>query len=352
MDESLTWFENGVALFETGDYRGAIAGFDKALALNPNMSEAWNNRGLALIHLEKYQEALVSFDRALYINPRHENAKKARAFVVDRIGGQGTRENSPPAQASGAGSGNPSPVPKTPMPGETGKIRNPALAAIFSFFFPGWGQWYCGRTWDGLKIYGAILVVWILAFILNSLLVSSGSPSWYAAIGMIYLLLYIVIWIYGMYDAYRTAGKINRGELEFSRKSRLFWIPAILLIIVVAIIILAVISAAAFGIAASQSTPSSNSDGKIAVAEITNDDTDHLVIAYVGGPSRDDVRKMTVRVTDINGNTQTKSIDSGPTTPLVPGSAITFYGTFSGRDHDRVVATGTFSDGTERVMVV
>jgi len=32
-------------------------------------------------------------------------------------------------------------------------IRQPYLAAILSFFFVGWGQWYNGMTWDGLKFF-------------------------------------------------------------------------------------------------------------------------------------------------------------------------------------------------------
>ena len=42
------------------------------------------------------------------------------------------------------------------------EIRNPWLAVIFSFFCPGWGQWYNGRTIDGLKFFGAVVAIYIL----------------------------------------------------------------------------------------------------------------------------------------------------------------------------------------------
>jgi hypothetical protein len=85
MDESLTWFNEGVALYEKGDYRRAIAAFDKAIASDPAKAEVWNNRGLALIQTEQYREALQSIEKALSLNPGYENARKARKIVLDLI---------------------------------------------------------------------------------------------------------------------------------------------------------------------------------------------------------------------------------------------------------------------------
>jgi flagellin FlaB len=42
---------------------------------------------------------------------------------------------------------------------------------------------------------------------------------------LILTVVIIGIWIYGMYDAYKTADKINKRKESFSRKSRLFWLP-------------------------------------------------------------------------------------------------------------------------------
>jgi hypothetical protein len=49
-----------------------------------------------------------------------------------------------------------------------------------------------------------------------------------------------------MYDAYKISTKINRGELEFSRMSRLFWLPVGLIVLVVYLAIAAIMMAAAF----------------------------------------------------------------------------------------------------------
>ena len=85
MEESRDWFEKGVTLFEKGKYSRAIAAFDRAIEINPSMYEAWNNRGLSLIHTENYQEALISFNKVLSLNPGHENAKKAKTIVLERL---------------------------------------------------------------------------------------------------------------------------------------------------------------------------------------------------------------------------------------------------------------------------
>ena len=49
-----------------------------------------------------------------------------------------------------------------------------------------------------------------------------------------------------MYDAAETADKINRGQIEFTGKSRLFWIPVVLIIIII-------LAAFIFGMAGSSS---------------------------------------------------------------------------------------------------
>jgi len=83
MADSEKWFTEGVALYEKGNYRRAIAAFDKAIAIDPTQAEVWNNRGLCLIQMERYPEALQSIDKALSFNPGYENAKKAKKIVLE-----------------------------------------------------------------------------------------------------------------------------------------------------------------------------------------------------------------------------------------------------------------------------
>jgi len=68
-------------------------------------------------------------------------------------------------------------------------IANPIIALILSFIIPGLGQLY---NRDYIK--GIVLI--ILAILFGYL---------YANILFYLIILYIIIWLYGMYDAYTTA---------------------------------------------------------------------------------------------------------------------------------------------------
>jgi hypothetical protein len=134
-----------------------------------------------------------------------------------------------------------------PTPAATGEIRSPFLAVILSFFSPGWGQWYEGKTMQGLKFFGACFGTYVLVVIVSVFL--SKQPS-AGILVVILFLVYLVLWVYGMYDAYKTAQQINNRESEFTGKSALFWLPVVLLILgIVLIIAAAVIAAFVFGMA-------------------------------------------------------------------------------------------------------
>jgi len=128
--------------------------------------------------------------------------------------------------------------------------RSPILAIVLSFFFTGWGQWYNGKTWDGLKFLGAFLGSYSLMLFFSIMI--SSQP--FAAIFVLILFVVIIgIWVYGMYDAYKTADRINKTEESFSGKSGLFWLPLVLLALAVLSIIVA---AFVFGMAGSIQTAS------------------------------------------------------------------------------------------------
>jgi hypothetical protein len=108
-------------------------------------------------------------------------------------------------------------------PEERENIRNPFFAVVFSFLFFGWGQWYNGKTWAGLKFFGAVLVSCLLLYIFSR----SGQDFAAPVIAILYAVI-VGIWIFGMYDAYRTADRINRKKESFFKKSWLFWFPVAL----------------------------------------------------------------------------------------------------------------------------
>ncbi|MFY9982158.1 MAG: tetratricopeptide repeat protein [Methanoregula sp.] len=125
MDDAQTWFKEGVALYEKGDYRRATAAFDKAIAIDPTMAEVWNNRGLSLIQTGDYQDALKSINKALSINPYYENARKAKRIVLGLVKEPGTADG---ASGGSAGFRQP-PVPSAPE-GKSSRGLTIAIVAI------------------------------------------------------------------------------------------------------------------------------------------------------------------------------------------------------------------------------
>ena len=79
------------------------------------------------------------------------------------------------------------------MSSEPLQIKNAALAALLSFFFTGLGQIYNRQIGKGillaaLQVVSVILCAFLVGFVTTPLL-----------------------WIYGIYVAYKTAGELNQG---------------------------------------------------------------------------------------------------------------------------------------------
>jgi tetratricopeptide (TPR) repeat protein len=71
--------------FETGDYAGALAAADRALALQPFYPEAHNNRGNALLRLDRPGEAAEALKTALKLTPRDPEAHLNLANALDAL---------------------------------------------------------------------------------------------------------------------------------------------------------------------------------------------------------------------------------------------------------------------------
>ncbi|MEQ9235725.1 tetratricopeptide repeat protein [Coleofasciculus sp. E2-BRE-01] len=62
-------FNQGNKFIEKQQYDDAIAAYDKAIQLNPNVYQAWYNRGLCLAELHQFKEAITSYQKAIKIKP-------------------------------------------------------------------------------------------------------------------------------------------------------------------------------------------------------------------------------------------------------------------------------------------
>lgn len=74
-------------------------------------------------------------------------------------------------------------------------IKNPWVAAILSFVFPGFGQLYLGQK----NKAGLFIVIAAVSIVLMLLIVG--------------FILYILFWLWGIFDAYSSAIKLNNGEI-------------------------------------------------------------------------------------------------------------------------------------------
>lgn len=66
--------EKGDSLRTLRQYKEAIACYDKALSIDPNLNGAWTHKGFALHDLNQHEEAVKCFDKALGIYPKNERA--------------------------------------------------------------------------------------------------------------------------------------------------------------------------------------------------------------------------------------------------------------------------------------
>jgi hypothetical protein len=236
-----------------------------------------------------------------------------------------------------------SPKPKTPTPAaqpspvisssgsiqpsiQPLSIRSPFLAIILSFFLPGWGQLYNGRTWDGLKLVGAFIGSYFLLAIFIGVTSSQSSAGIFVVISFVVL---IGIWIYGMYDAYKTANEINNQKQKFSGKSRLFWLPVLIPIF---IITSAVIAAFIFGMAGNVQTTK-------VVAATAYQQGNNIIITYQGGQDTNLVSKLKYGL---------GAVDHEWISPKV-GDQVMISGATSSQDH--VIVLAVFTDGSEQVIL-
>jgi tetratricopeptide (TPR) repeat protein len=71
--------------YKKGDFEGAIADLDKAIAINPELAEAYNNRGLTYKALKEYPKAIADYDKAIEISPKLALAYTNRGIIYHAL---------------------------------------------------------------------------------------------------------------------------------------------------------------------------------------------------------------------------------------------------------------------------
>lgn len=75
-------FNRGLVLKKMSRYNEALASYDQAIRLDPANAEAHNNRGVLLQQIRKYEEALASYARAIAAKPNHAAAHNNRGTAL------------------------------------------------------------------------------------------------------------------------------------------------------------------------------------------------------------------------------------------------------------------------------
>ncbi len=265
LNDPQTWKESGNEFFNKGQYEDAAKCYSHAIELNPDFIDAWNNLGLSLLKLGKIDEAkkcnekvkilkkgqglheIKKIPHDLQINTKDqstikksENAEEIRKKYEDGVLSYNQyqdliREETSKSETLIKTANNkteketlekeycrncgeelpyrqgewPVSVPKIcpscgirvkdPIrygsregQGRTHKegLKNPRIAALLSII-PGLGQVYNGQLGKGVLF----LIVTILGFIL--------------------IIPGVIVWIYGIYDAFKTAKQMNYGDIPF-----------------------------------------------------------------------------------------------------------------------------------------
>ncbi len=108
----------------------------------------------------------------------------------------------------------PPPVQPAPPVQGTNTGKNPVIPLILSFFFSGLGQVYNGETLKGIAIFIGTIIGY-----------------------MIFVIPGVIVWVYGLYDAYTTAKKMNEGTIPYKPAN----VPVMIGFVVLVIIVMAVI---------------------------------------------------------------------------------------------------------------
>ena len=71
----------GIALYELGRYKDAIAAYDHALMVDPSHAKVYYNKGIALADLSRHEEAIIAYDKAIGIVPTYAKAYLQRGHI-------------------------------------------------------------------------------------------------------------------------------------------------------------------------------------------------------------------------------------------------------------------------------
>ena len=86
LKDAVDWYNEGIDLHRSGNYKEAIQCYDRALKIDPKGAGVWNNKGVAFKNLGHYDEAVQCYDRALKIDPKYARAWLNKSVALGNLG--------------------------------------------------------------------------------------------------------------------------------------------------------------------------------------------------------------------------------------------------------------------------
>jgi tetratricopeptide (TPR) repeat protein len=80
------WFDSGLDKAKSGNLKGAIADWTKAIEINPMNELAYYNRGKAKKLLDDYEGAISDYTKAIELNPDFYQVYTNRGIVLEIVG--------------------------------------------------------------------------------------------------------------------------------------------------------------------------------------------------------------------------------------------------------------------------
>uniref|UniRef100_UPI0030D87E1D tetratricopeptide repeat protein n=2 Tax=Argonema antarcticum TaxID=2942763 RepID=UPI0030D87E1D len=84
--EAAEWYNQGIYEANVGNFDVALAYFQRAIKIYPNLHYAWNNLGTTLRVLEQYQQAIDAFQKAVKISPNFHIAWYNLGATLSELG--------------------------------------------------------------------------------------------------------------------------------------------------------------------------------------------------------------------------------------------------------------------------
>jgi tRNA A-37 threonylcarbamoyl transferase component Bud32 len=80
------FFQKANALWNQGDFEGAVRVYDEAIKLHPNVTGFFNNRANCHAALKQYDKALADYGQAMRLDPSNGNFHRARSLAYFQMG--------------------------------------------------------------------------------------------------------------------------------------------------------------------------------------------------------------------------------------------------------------------------